>query len=199
MVTPSVPIGGILSRCLRHASVARIGLSPSSRLDAATCGLASRCRGCGQGWRRMIKQVLAPQSRCSTRSSGCSRAARTSTSSEIQPHGSTQGPRSRCAGYPPRQTCRSLATSAMATRARSGCSLPAGPGHRGGMLYLLPDGARPSCSCIRSGFAIRSPAAGFAARYRATREEIATRYADAEIVGPAEVRRPIGRGFTPWA
>jgi len=35
-------------------------------------------------------------------------------------------------------------------------------------------------------------------RYRATPEEIATRHAEWEIIGPAEIRAPIGSAFNPY-
>ena len=50
-------------------------------------------------------------------------------------------------------------------------------------------------------FRFRDPLTGrwIRARYKATREEIAARYTDAEIIGPAEIRRAEGAGFAPWA
>ena len=61
------------------------------------------------------------------------------------------------------------------------------------MLYLIPDG-RP-LDVLPYPFRFRDPLTGrwVRARYRATREEIAARYTEAEIFGPAETRRPIDR------
>jgi hypothetical protein len=36
------------------------------------------------------------------------------------------------------------------------------------------------------------------ARYRVERDAIAARYATWEIIGPAEIRRPLDAPFTPW-
>lgn len=49
-------------------------------------------------------------------------------------------------------------------------------------------------------FRYRDPLTGrwTKARYKATREEIAARHADWEIVGPAEIRASIGGSFNPY-
>jgi hypothetical protein len=49
-------------------------------------------------------------------------------------------------------------------------------------------------------FRYREPLTGrwVKARYKATREDIAARHAEWEITGSAELRRPIGRAFSPY-
>ena len=49
-------------------------------------------------------------------------------------------------------------------------------------------------------FRVRNPRTGkwYRARYLAERHEIAARYADWEIIGPPEIRRPIETAFSPW-
>jgi hypothetical protein len=49
-------------------------------------------------------------------------------------------------------------------------------------------------------FRFRDPLTGrwLRARYKAMRDEIQARYTEAEIIGPAEIRRPIDKGFVPW-
>ena len=49
-------------------------------------------------------------------------------------------------------------------------------------------------------FRARDPLTGkwYRARYRAQQHEIAARYAEWEIIGPPEIRHPIGAAFNPW-
>ena len=56
-----------------------------------------------------------------------------------------------------------------------------------GTLFLYP-------------FRARDPLTGklYRARYKAERNEIAARYAEWEIIGPPEIRHPIGAAFSPW-
>jgi len=58
---------------------------------------------------------------------------------------------------------------------------------RTGALFLYP-------------FRTRDPRTGkwYRARYKAELYEIAARYAEWEIVGPPEIRHPIGAAFSPW-
>ncbi|MET0164196.1 MAG: hypothetical protein ABW318_04240, partial [Vicinamibacterales bacterium] len=76
-------------------------------------------------------------------------------------------------------------------RSRSACS----PAHRWH--------ARPYARLELLLFRYRDPRTGkwIRARYAATREEIAERYAECEIIGPAEIRDvdPAARAFTPHA
>jgi hypothetical protein len=49
-------------------------------------------------------------------------------------------------------------------------------------------------------FRPRDPLTGkwYRARYKAQQHEIAARYAEWEIIGPPEIRHPIGAAFSPW-
>jgi hypothetical protein len=49
-------------------------------------------------------------------------------------------------------------------------------------------------------FRARDPLTGkwYRARYKAERQEIAARYGEWEIIGPAEIRHPVGEAFSPW-
>jgi hypothetical protein len=62
-----------------------------------------------------------------------------------------------------------------------------GPLHAPTVLFLFP-------------FRYRDPRSRkwVKARYRAERSEIAARYAEWEIIGEPEMRRPLGGAFTPW-
>ena len=62
-----------------------------------------------------------------------------------------------------------------------------GPLHAPAVLVLFP-------------FRFRDPVTHqwVRARYVAEREVIASRYAEWEITGPPEVRRPVGGSFSPW-
>ena len=65
------------------------------------------------------------------------------------------------------------------------------------MLHLIAERARPSCCCIRSGFAIGNRMLG-ARSVQGHARRASARYTDAQIIGPAELRQPIDAGFAPW-
>ena len=58
---------------------------------------------------------------------------------------------------------------------------------KSGTLFLYP-------------FQASDPLTGkwYRARYKAERHEIAARYVQWEIIGPPEIRHPIGAAFSPW-
>jgi hypothetical protein len=49
-------------------------------------------------------------------------------------------------------------------------------------------------------FRARNPLTGrwYRARYKAERRVIAASHAEWEIIGPPEIRRPVGAAFNPW-
>jgi hypothetical protein len=70
---------------------------------------------------------------------------------------------------------------------------------RNGSLPSRDDLAKPG-TLLLYPFRARDPLTGkcYRARYKAERHEIATRYAEWEIIGPPEIRHPIDSAFSPW-